>query len=255
MNETGNEIERASMPVTTTIAKSFIGWRLVFIILCLVFGLWGVYDLVVDIPRRHQQHDRFVEVQQRFAALNEISTEREKSGQPITEEEIAEYTSLEDEMQQLAPGGVNPIPPGKFDPLIQWIYILCLPCVPYFILEIARARGKIYRLDEDMTLHFPAGTWNAGEIVDIDMSRWMAKSIAWVVHTDGTRVKLDDYLYTNTHLIVGAIAHQKYPEQWDSEAKQVKSPTENQQSDEAEDDSRAAIGGNNEEKQGEEGAK
>ena len=100
------------MPVTTTIAKSFIGWRLVFIILCLVFGLWGVYDLVVDIPRRHQLHDRFVEVQQRLAAMNEISTEREKSGQPITEEEIAEYTSLEAEMQQLAPGGVNPIPPG-----------------------------------------------------------------------------------------------------------------------------------------------
>ncbi|MCH7603975.1 MAG: hypothetical protein IIB54_14530, partial [Planctomycetes bacterium] len=188
------------MPVTTTIAKSFVGWMLIFMILCLVFGLWGLYDLTIDIPHRQQQHDRFVEVQQRLAALNEISTAREASGQPITDEEFAEYTSLEEEMQQLAPGGVNPVPPGKFDPLIQWIYILCLPCVPYFILQLARARGKIYRLDDDMTLHHPEGTWKAQDIVDIDMSRWMAKSIAWVVHVDGTRVKLDDYLYTNTHL-------------------------------------------------------
>ena len=150
---------------------------------------------------------------------------------------------------------MNPIPPGKFDPLIQWIYILCLPCVPYFILEIARARGKIYRLDEDMTLHFPDGTWNADDIVDIDMSRWMAKSIAWVIHIDGAKVKLDDYLYTNTHLIVGAIAHGKYPEQWDIEAKQIKSPSENKPGDEAGDDPEAATGGNSEENQGEEGVK
>ena len=105
LNETGQEIERASMPVTTTLAKSFIGWRLVFLILCLVFGLWGLYDLTVDIPRRQQQHDRFVEVQQRLAELSEISTEREASGLPITDEEKAEYSSLEDEMKQLAPGG------------------------------------------------------------------------------------------------------------------------------------------------------
>lgn len=259
LSETGNEIERATMPVTTTIAKSFVGWMLIFTILCLVFGLWGVYDLTVDIPHRQQQHDRFVEVQQRLAALNEISTEREASGQPITDEEIAEYTSLENEMQQLAPGGENPVSPGKFDPLIQWIYILCLPCVPYFILQLARAWGKSYRLDEDMTLHHPEGTWKAQDIVDIDMSRWMAKSIAWVVHVDGTRVKLDDYHYTNTHLIVGAIAQRKYPEKWDSEAKQIKSPLETQPGDEAgvdiEDDPEVMAGSNNEESQGEEEAK
>ena len=259
LSETGKEIERATMPVTTTIAKSFVGWMLIFMILCLVFGLWGLYDLTIDIPHRQQQHDRFVEVQQRLAALNEISTAREASGQPITDEEFAEYTSLEEEMQQLAPGGVNPVPPGKFDPLIQWIYILCLPCVPYFILQLTRTRGKIYRLDDDMTLHHPEGTWKAKDIVDIDMSRWMAKSIAWVVHVDGTRVKLDDYLYTNTHLIVGAFAHRKYPEKWDSEAKQIKTSPESEPDDEAgddiEDDSEAMAGGNNEERQGEEEVK
>ena len=44
-------------------------------------------------------------------------------------------------------------------------------------------------------------------------------SVAFVVNTDGRRAKLDDYLFKNTHLIVGAIASEKYPEQWDDEAK------------------------------------
>ena len=50
----------------------------------------------------------------------------------------------------------------------------------------------------------------------------MAKSIAYVVHTQGTRVKLDDYKHRNLHLIVGGIASRLYPEAWDAEAKQIK---------------------------------
>lgn len=211
------------MSVTTTIAKSFVVWMLIFMVLCLVFGLWGLYDLTVDIPSRQNQYDRFVEVQKDLAALNE----KKLSGQIITDEEIVEYAALEKEMKQLAPGGENPVPPGKYDPLIQWIYILCLPCVPYFIIQLTRAKGKNYRLDDDMTLHLPEGTWSEADIADIDMSRWMAKSTAWVIHVDGTRVKLDDYLYTNTHLIVGAFAHKMYPEQWDIEAKMIKKSDEN----------------------------
>ncbi len=47
----------------------------------------------------------------------------------------------------------------------------------------------------------------------------MAKSVAWVVNRDGTRVKLDDYKFKNLHLIVGRIAHRLTPEAWDEEAR------------------------------------
>ena len=111
--------------------------------------------------------------------------------------------------------------PGKYDRITQWAFILCLPCVPYFLVLYVSANRRTYRLDDDGTLHMPEGTWTAQEIDDIDMSRWMAKSVAWVVHTDGTRIKLDDYKYKDLHLIIGAIAHRLHPDDWDAEARPV----------------------------------
>ena len=111
--------------------------------------------------------------------------------------------------------------PGKYDRLTQWAFILCLPFVPYFLVLYVSAARRTYRLDDDGALHMPEGTWKADEIADIDMSKWMAKSIAWVVHTDGTRIKLDDYKYKSLHLIIGAIAARLHPDDWDPEARPV----------------------------------
>ena len=64
--------------------------------------------------------------------------------------------------------------------------------------------------------------WAPDDIADIDMSQWMKKSIAQLGHTDGRRIALDDYLYQDLHLIVGAIAARLHPEQWDEQARIVK---------------------------------
>ncbi|MHC4218198.1 MAG: SurA N-terminal domain-containing protein [Planctomycetota bacterium] len=109
--------------------------------------------------------------------------------------------------------------PGKYDRITQWAFILCLPCAPWFFWGWYTVRRRKYILDEDGTLHTPAGAWPEGEIADIDMGRWMAKSIAWVVHSDGRRVKLDDYKFKGLHRIVGAIASRLHPADWDSDAK------------------------------------
>jgi len=90
-----------------------------------------------------------------------------------------------------------------------------------------------YRLDDEGALHFTgdkqqgAGVWAANEIADIDMSRWMRKSIAWVVRNDapssaGNRLKLDAYQHRNLEKVVGALASRFHPEQWDDEARPVK---------------------------------
>jgi hypothetical protein len=69
---------------------------------------------------------------------------------------------------------------------------------------------------------FGDGAWTREEMADIDMDRWMAKSIAWLVHTDNRRLKLDAYLHKDLHLIIGAIASRLYPDQWDDQAKPIK---------------------------------
>ena len=131
------------------------------------------------------------------------------------------------EAYELAKDGVNRTAdvssPGKFDRATQWMFILCLPFAPYYTWSLLAAKRRVYRLDADGTLHAPEGTWTKEEIADIDMGRWMSKSIAHVVHSDGRRIKLDDYVYRNVHLIVGAIASKRYPEEWATDARRIPS--------------------------------
>ncbi len=109
--------------------------------------------------------------------------------------------------------------PARFDRTMQWLSISCLVAVPWCLWTVVSISRRRYALDDAGTLHLPEGTWKADEIADIDMGRWMAKSIAWVVHRDGMRVKLDDYKHEHLHLIVGALASRFHPDDWDVDAR------------------------------------
>ncbi|MDY7108160.1 MAG: hypothetical protein SYC29_05940 [Planctomycetota bacterium] len=113
--------------------------------------------------------------------------------------------------------------PAVYDRYVKGL--LFIPCIPfglYLFWPLYRRSKQVYGLEEDGTFFAPEGRWPNEEIADIDMSRWMSKSIAHVELKDGTRVKLDDYIFRNVHLIVGALASERYPEQWDREAKPIK---------------------------------
>ena len=136
-------------------------------------------------------------------------------------ESLKAYETVKSALTQIG----TPSKPSKFDRAMQWAFILCLPCVPWFLWQYHKDKSQATTLHDDGSLELPPphGTWARDDIADIDMSRWMRKSIATVVHRDGRRVALDDYKQKNTHLIVGSIASEKYPDQWTSEAKPVKS--------------------------------
>ena len=115
--------------------------------------------------------------------------------------------------------------PSAYDRPVQWLFILCLPFVPYYLWGIFSNLPKRYALDTNGTLHLPGETWAPEDIADIDMDRWMRASKAWVVHSDGHRVLLDDYVFKGIFRIVGEIAANRYPQQWTDEARKVKSPS------------------------------
>jgi hypothetical protein len=119
-----------------------------------------------------------------------------------------------------ATGAVTP--PTKFDRLTQWFFILCLPFVPWYAFTFVREMRVVHGLEEDGTFVSPGGRWARDEIADIDMSRWMSKSVATVVHQDGRREKMDDYVHRGVEEIVGVIASRLHPEAWTPEAKPVK---------------------------------
>lgn len=138
---------------------------------------------------------------------------------PLADSQLVAYEIADQGAQRVA----NVTAPSGFDRQFQWAFIACLPFFPLYLWFFLDAKRRVYRLDGDGTLHLPEGVWVQDDIVDIDMSRWMAKSVAYVQHRDGRLAKLDDYKHWNLHLIVGAIASRLYPQQWDAEAKPVKS--------------------------------
>ena len=113
-------------------------------------------------------------------------------------------------------------PPSKYDRPMQWLFILCLPFVPWYAWQAVHCGRRRFQLDQDGTMHLPEGTWTKDQLASIDMHRWMAKSKAWIVHVDGTRVLLDDYVYKGLWKIVGALAASQDPATWTADAKLVK---------------------------------
>jgi len=280
------------MAIEVRVSRGY-AWRMIIIaVVSLVFGLWGVYDYVIAIPRDQQLADRLdllrmstdaLETEQArseltpeakiaheavLAELNEVlRQELAESGShdPVTDPEefrevvkafnerlqasgelpwIALLATIGDGLvserglvlteedypkayaaythSQMAIKALGDITaPGKYDRITQWAFISCLPCVPYFVWMFLASKRRVYRLDDDGTLHTPQGTWARDDIADIDMGRWMAKSIAWVVARDGTRIKLDDYKFRDLHLIIGSIASRLHADDWTGEAKPI----------------------------------
>ena len=284
------------MAIEVRVSRGY-AWRMIILaVVCLVFGVWGVYDYVVAIPHDQTLADRVellqtskdaLETEQPYGELtpqakkayhavkdelNSIFQEQldqTKGDQPVTDvadfEEVVErfgpelkaggnmqwvallatighglvaerrlplterdFPAAHDAFKQTQ-GAIEELgavsAPGEYDRLTQWAFMLCLPSVPYFLWMYFAATRRVYRLDDEGTLSTPDGTWRQEEISDIDMGKWMAKSIAWIVPSQGRRVKLDDYKFRNLHLIVGAISARLHPDEWDSEARPVKATT------------------------------
>lgn len=203
------------MALTTRIARHYAIRNLVIGLLCAVFGVWGIRDFFWKIPAQTREFERWDGL---MTEKQDLVADDAESG--LTAEEIERFKVVEAELNEF---DGQPEKPARLDHIMQWGFIACLPFAPYYLWVYLSTRRREYLLDDDGALHLPeVGIWSRDEISDIDMSRWMKKSIAWVIHTDGTRVKIDDYKHRNAHLIIGAIAHRMYPEQWEIDAKAVK---------------------------------
>ncbi len=202
------------MALTTSIARHFALRQIIMAVVCLVLGLWGLYDYAIKIPGQQERYQKFEKLSAEKAEL-----EAKSELGPLTTAQKEEYETTVSQINELG----SPTKPGKLDRLVKGLaFVPCLPFAPYFLWVYGRTKRRVYRLEDDGTLHLPDGVWPQDQIADIDMSRWMAKSIAYVVDKQGTRVKLDDYKHRNLHLIIGGIASRLYPKAWDADAKQIK---------------------------------
>jgi hypothetical protein len=203
------------MPMETTLQPRQKWWNLVYAIVCAVLGLWGAYDYVVRIPASQARYDAYVAMQKERDELGALAAR--------SPEQTKRYQDLSANLDAVASHG-EPQKPSWYDMDVQlWLYIVGtgLLGTPWFLWQWLGSARKHYRLDDDGTLHCPEGTFTDAQIADIDMSKWMRKSIATVVTTDGRRIALDDYKFKGMDRIVGAIASGRYPEKWTEDARDV----------------------------------
>ncbi|MCH2134224.1 MAG: hypothetical protein MK116_10780 [Phycisphaerales bacterium] len=245
----------------STVAGSFRLRTMGMAIVCLVLGVWGVYDYIWAIPAEQEAYLRGEICRDVRSCVDEMSLGTQ-STLPAETVEIIDLQLARDVSGNVSPedlswrdslkifrDAISPPPtlsptdlpavqedalreadagldiygdaeaPSKFDRPIQWLFILCLPFVPYYLWAFASANARRYRFEPNGTFEMPEGTWRADEIADIDMHRWMAKSICWLQHVDGTRVKLDAHIYKGLDTIIGAIAYRLRPEEWTVDAR------------------------------------
>ena len=256
------------------IAPSYRIRAVLITLMCLVLGLWGVYDYVWAIPaqaehaiRRDVSQDVLELLETAASPDYNIEARDQIVGQlvgwlqeadtstPVTPEELDRLDPTSNEAWMISmliyvkglESGLMPSgepsdamrmagmvanrsmdlygdaqAPSAYDRPVQWLFIISLVFVPFYAWSLLKYGPGVYRLDVDGTLHMPQGTWAHSEIASIDMDRWMAKSTATVVHVDGDEVTLDAYVYKDLHLIIGAIAHQFHPDQWEEDGRKVK---------------------------------
>ena len=210
------------MAIETSLQPRQKWWNLLYAVICGGLALWGAYDYWVSIPRREQEFASYEASKKRHEELAAAAAKA-----PLAEAERAEYLRLDADFQKRAAENrpVPTMPPAYDRPVQLWLYIVgCgILGVPWFLWQWLSIADKRYRLEDDGTLRAPGlAPVPPDAIADIDMSKWMSKSLATVRTADGRSIVLDDYKFRDTHLIVGAIASRMYPEDWSADGKDLK---------------------------------
>jgi hypothetical protein len=207
------------MAIETTLQARQKWWNILYAVICAVLGAWGAYDYWVTIPRKEAEVAAY---EVAATTLEEMEAKAHAAPDGVQTLSVEEVKAYEAAKAVVAKG--KPVAPAAYDRPVQlWMYIIGCGVlgVPWFLWAwLSTARNK-YRLNADGSFEFNERALAVDEIADIDMSKWMSKSVATVVAKDGTRVTLDDYKYKNSHLIIGGIASRLYPNDWDTEGRDL----------------------------------
>jgi len=207
------------MAIETSIQPRQTIQNVAYSVICLALGLWGWYDYSVKIPNAEAAFREYSAAAERHSAIEKLSTER-----PLTEAERAEFNSVRAVKEKFKE---VPSEPAAYDRPVQlWLYIVGCGAmgVPYFVLAQWQLSRRRFRLGDDGSFECVEGTFTAAQVTGIDMSRWMAKSIATVQVEGGLGIALDDFKYKGVEDIVAHFAARFEPGKWTSDARPIGDP-------------------------------
>jgi len=193
--------------------------------LCAVLGVWGAYDYWERIPRQEAQFAEYQSATERVKRYADLSV---PNAPRLTSEQEADYQQAREIVDRYASGAPTPV--AAYDrPLQLWVYMVGCGILGtgWCAVSLLRTAGRRYVLEDDGTLVCGSLRVSPDEVTGIDMSRWMAKSIATLERRDGAPpVVLDDYKFGSMHLIVGSYAHRFEPQRWNADGTMVKKGAE-----------------------------
>ena len=191
-----------------------------YAVLCAVLGLWGAYDYWERIPRQESEFAEYRSATERAKRYADMSV----PGAPrLTTEQEADYQAARQVIDKYASGAPTPV--AAYDrPLQLWVYMVGCGILGtgWCAVSLSRTASRSFRLDDEGTLHAGVRRIARDDVTGIDMSRWMAKSIATLKVREGDPLVLDDYKFGGMHLIVGAYANRFDPQSWNADATPVK---------------------------------
>ena len=210
------------MAIETTLQARQKWWNILYAVICAVLGAWGAYDYWVTIPRKEAEvaaYEVAATTAEEMEAKARAAAAAPGAAQTLSAEDVKAYEAAKAVVDK-----GKPVAPAAYDrPVQMWLYIIGCGVlgVPWFLWEWLSAASKKYRLNADGSFEFNGRTIPMEDIADIDMAKWMSKSVATVVAKDGTRITLDDYKFKNSNLIIGGIAARLYPNDWDADGRDL----------------------------------
>ncbi len=205
------------MAITTRLQPRFKFWMALYTVFCFAFGAWGAYDYWVKYPALEDAARDYTRLKNRQDELSASAQSR-----ALTADETAEYEAAKTRLT--TEYAEPPTPPSGFDkPFQLWGYVIGCGVLggPWFAWVLVSAMRQSWTLHDDGSLTTPERTIPAESIADIDMSRWMSKSIATVKDTDGREYPLDDYKWKHVDQIVVQLCHRFHPGEWTEKARPV----------------------------------
>ncbi|MFM7261040.1 MAG: hypothetical protein ACKO3W_10595 [bacterium] len=228
------------MAIETKVQTKLTLQNVAYAVLCLGLGVWGWYDYAVKIPAQEAAFREYAAAEKTKSELENLAKATALSDAEKEQFRVASDVLLKHKDEK-------PAEPAAYDRPVQlWLYIVGCGVlgVPYFAWAQMQLMRRRYRLDDDGTLHAPEGSFAADQIVALDLTKWMAKSLAVVKVAGDVDITLDDYKYKHTEDIVGALAARFYPGEWTSDARPIGDPKSRDAKKAAEEaERRAAEGG------------
>lgn len=208
------------MALESRIRPRIFWFNVGYAVLCAILGAWGAYDYWERIPRQDAAFAEYRSATERVKRYADMSV----PGAPrLTAEQEADYQAARQVVDKFASGAPTPV--AAYDrPLQLWVYMIGCGILGtgWCLVSVVRTSSRSFALDDDGTLRIGARAIGRDDVEGVDMSRWMAKSIAKLRMRGGEILVLDDYKYTGLHLLVGHYAHRFEPQRWNADATPVK---------------------------------